>query len=423
MKSGRRLLMLAYYFPPQNTSGASRPSRFAKYLEQLGYSLRVISLATDDPGDIPDRVHAVPQKNGRSSFTSAASQAAYLVERAVLPYNDRLPWVPHAIAKAANSTGAGHITVVFSTSPPLATHLAALRLKKRFGVKWIADLRDPLCGNPFRTRKIGNAYDGILQRLIFENADALIANTDVVAETWRKQYPQWRDKISVIWNGFDPDESLPVPTHRSRARRIILHAGNLYRGRKPDLLLNSLARLIDASQVDPASFRVDLVGALEADALLPFSNLVEKGCLHYNGVTVPRLEASNLMADADFLLLIDINEANVGVQLPAKIFDYIRVGRPILVITTRNSPAERILADSGVPHVCLFPDESPLLADAKVQEFLKLSSDPVVASPWFWNEFDARSQAQTLSAVIDQLEETSVIAQTALPDPVVSRGK
>ncbi len=126
----------------------------------LGYSLRVVSLASDDQGDIPNGVHAVPRKGAPASLASAASHAAYLIERAVLPYNDRLPWVPHAVHEGRSIYRKWPYSVVFSTSPPLATHLAALRLKRRFGVKWIADLRDPLCGNPFRTRKIGNRYDG-----------------------------------------------------------------------------------------------------------------------------------------------------------------------------------------------------------------------------------------------------------------------
>ena len=257
----RRLLMLAYYFPPQNTSGAARPSRFAKYLKRLGYSLRVISLATEDQGEANGWVSAVPLARPARSATHRASQFAYFVERAVLPYNERLPWVPHAIEEGRRIHREWPYSVVLSTSPPIATHLAALRLKREFGLRWIADLRDPICGNPFRRRKIGYLYDKALQRLIFENADALIANTDVVAETWRREYPRLRNKISVIWNGFDPEEKVPARIeNQPHVRRTLLHTGSLYRGRHPNLLLSAVQRLIDRQLLDPGCLRIELVG-------------------------------------------------------------------------------------------------------------------------------------------------------------------
>lgn len=396
------LLMLAYYFPPQNASGAMRPARFAKYLPQFGYTPAVISLAAPGQQDALG-IHPVPAERAVPPMTALATRAAQLLESACLPYNDRLPWVPHALAEAARIRQHLSFSTVFSTSPPLATHVAALWIKHRYGVRWVADLRDPLWDNPFRVRQIGRPYDAVLERWIFRNADALVANTDVVAEAWRSRYPQWRHKIVVIWNGFDPEDKLqavPLPT---RSYQTILHAGSLYAGRHPTILLASVKRLLAQGGLEPTALRIELIGPLENSAMAPFQDLVRQGCLHYTGTMVPKCEANKCAAASDFLLLVDINELNAGLQVPAKLFDYIRFGRPIMAITTRNSPAERILSRSGVPHVCLYPDDREALIDGKVLSFLRVPTAPVVATPWFWNEFDGRTQAGALARILDRL--------------------
>ena len=87
-------------------------------------------------------------------------------------------------------------------------------------------------------------------------------------------------------------------------------------------------------------------------------------------------------------------------QVPSKLFDYIRLGRPILALTTRNSPVERILSESGVPHRCLYPDLSDAEYDRRVLEFLRLPNTPVRASETFMTRFDARHQAENLASLI-----------------------
>jgi len=137
------------------------------------------------------------------------------------------------------------VVAVVSTSPPVATHLVARRLKRRFGVPWVADFRDPLRGNPFRTRRWFFPYDALLERMLFRNADALIANTDTLAEMWNRRYPEFSGKMSVIWNGFDPEDRIAPAVKASRGRRVLAHVGTLYGGRHPGRVLSSLVRLID----------------------------------------------------------------------------------------------------------------------------------------------------------------------------------
>jgi glycosyltransferase involved in cell wall biosynthesis len=379
------ILLLAYYYPPQNTSGAARPARFAKYLAEHGCICRVVSAQATE----------APQGGFRNL---AAAGAARLVQR-YWPYHEHIEWIPTAVTQARRLIERHNIAAILSTSPPVSTHVVALWLKRRYGLPWVADFRDPIEDSPFR----GLCYDPALERAIFRHADVCIANTDTLAEVWGKRHSDAAGKVTVIWNGFDPSEKIPPAHPRLRQRKVLAHIGSIYGGRTPTLVLDSLRRLIRSGRLDPGSVGVELVGDLSDVSLAGYSDLRENGFVRCAGRYVPRSEALQFMVDADYLLLLDTNAKGTGMQVPAKLFDYLRSGQPVLAVTCRNSPTERILSRSGVSSTCLYPDDPESLLDAKVISFLRFSTTPVIASPWFWNEFDGRVHAQTLARILGRL--------------------
>ncbi len=401
------VLMLAYYFPPANFIGAARPFRFAKYLRRLGYSVSVVT--TNHASDLADgdgvlrRPGPVPAKTA----IEIASVLCSKVQRFLLPYNEQLPWLPHAVAAGSEMIVRHSPRIIYSTSPPLATQLAALVLKWRYGLKWVADFRDPLVGNPCRTRRFTSSYDSALEHLIFSQADVLIAVTDVVADSWRKRYPQWASKIQVIWNGFDPEDAVTAAPIPARPYRTMAHVGNMYAGRSPHRLLASFERLIRAGQLDPQAVRVRFIGPSDQGSLPldrpPASTLMTLGCLEYHNHVIPRADALRTISESDYLLILEGDARGSIHTVPGKLFEYIPVGRPILALTAQNSPLDRILSQSGLHFACLYPEDTDATIDAKVLCFLESSTDPVTPSSWFRTEFDGAQQALKLAHLLERL--------------------
>lgn len=404
----KHLLIFAYYFPPENTSAATRPGQFVKYLPGFGYRASVISGAhVSDPQ--ADDVWRVPDPCETSTLLTCAARTAELAQRYAAPYDDRLPWVPHAVARASKILHSEDpVPIVLSSSPPVATHLAALWIHRRYRVKWVADFQDPLWGNPGRTRSLAHVYDQRIERMIFARADAVIANTETVAGLWRSRHPRWSRKISTIMNGFDPEDVFPPSSLVTpRVHQVIAHVGALYGGRRPGPFLSAVERIITRGLADPAKLRIRLIGPMEDTCCdrrrPPFSSLAEQGCLYRSPGTVPIAEARIEMAEADCLLLLDLNDLGASLQVPAKLYDYLRAGRPILALTPHNSPTRHILEQSGVTHVCVDGQASPEHIDEALLKTLSLSRENRRASDWFWTEFDARTQTQRLARIMDRL--------------------
>jgi glycosyltransferase involved in cell wall biosynthesis len=404
----KSVILFAYYYLPDNTSGVQRAQRIHKYLPEFGHKSHVICSSHKGADTSLADVDHVPGPQTSNSRTLRLERMAAHIQRRLLPYNEQLPWVPHAVAMARIIAESNPIRAVISTAPPVGTHFAAYRTKCLLGCKWIADFRDPILGNPGRPRKWARPYDAMVQRFIFSNADAVVAVTDAVAEEWRRIYPRWRHKIHVIWNGYDPEDGFgpaPIPP---RDHRLCSHVGVLYGLRHPIALLSAMNRLTMKRLIDPDRVKMQFIGPVQDEpALLSHPDareLIERGCLVIRNELVPRSEAMMEIATSDYLLLIDIvNLSGSGYTVPAKLYDYILTGRPILAITQRNSPVDRILAAAGPLHVSLYHEDSEDATATKLLTFFAFPTDSVSPTEWFTTTFNGQRQAEALAALIDQL--------------------
>jgi hypothetical protein len=409
------VIVIAYFFDPSKAVGAMRPWRFYEYLSDLGYDCRVIT-AFPPPGSLSDAILHVPDEtaaiwDARAKQVEAgestdslplSAQVDRLARRFFLPNQAGLIWYRAAASVAENVIGARR-AVVFSTYPVLGTHLVGSALKRRKGVPWIADFRDPVLFSGWEQFAFPARFGlQTVERAILNRADIVIANTEPIADEWRQTYRN-SEKIHVIWNGFDPRSqlhALPVP---ERMQKLLVHAGSLYGGRNANVVAASLERITNSGggeKVALPAARILLVGTLR-----PESNSdkelcrrgVEQGWLEILP-RVEREEAQRMTQEADGLLLL---QPQSRVQVPAKLFEYLSIGRPILAVVPKESAVEWILTRSGVPFTCLYPEDPPEAADAKLREFLALPNTPVQPSAWYLREFDAKHQTDYLARLIE----------------------
>jgi len=438
-----QMLMLSYYFPPQNEIGAARPSRFARWLGRGGIDVTVVTSAPPAmPGAtiiptqivptqvVPTQIVHVPGVrfvrrtrpfigSRPAAFprpTRYGSAVLHVIERLLLPYDERLGWFPYAYTAAVQTLAPN--TVLFSTHPPTVTHLTALALKHRHGHPWIADFRDPLWGNPYRTSQRAAVIDPLFERLTIEHADAVIANTEASAELLRRRYPALRHKVHAIYNGYDPDDPIPLATPpQPRTRRVLAHVGRLYGNRTLLPLVLSIERLVARAALRPDELVIRQVGRTDPschDRTDPIMAALEaSGSLSILDDNVPQAQARAEMADADWLLLLDMNLINPGLQVPAKTYEYIRTGRPILALTVPGSSTDRVLALSGVPHACIDLTGSAEAFDAGVLSFLRTAHQTRAPSRAFMAGFAAPGQVRQLMAIVEQVR-----AQALLTPPL-----
>jgi glycosyltransferase involved in cell wall biosynthesis len=391
----RPVLLIAHHFPPENIIGSLRPARFFRYLPEFGYEPYVL---TGAPQPEPHPRVVVTPFNRFGIWNRIAS-------RTISPYDDKPSWAYTARQAGAELLQKERFEIILATSPPYSVHGAAHHLAKRFGIPWVADIRDPLTGNASRTQgPLFEQIDAWVERSILK-ANRVILNTEAALHHWQERYPGHAARFDYLYNGFDPQDlppsAGPLP---ARDRQILLHAGSLYNLPYAILLLSALRRLVEKGSLNPDRFQIQFVGSAPDELpLLPdFRFLAERGAAENSFVHVPQAEARQRMRNANVLILLDYYRPDGSLQLPAKIFDYLPVGRPILAVTTPQSPMQNLLDCSGLPHQSLLPTDSPDAAAAKLGKLLALPAGPYPLSPEYWNRFDGRHQTATLAQILDR---------------------
>jgi glycosyltransferase involved in cell wall biosynthesis len=356
----RKLLLVTYYFPPCAASGTFRALGFARHLPKFGWQPVVVAppqmpwepldkgLSRQVPPDTP--VYPVPYPQSR-------------LHRLAQRFISSGIWWPRALAACARAVREHHPDALLTTGPPHGIHLLGQLLHLRHGLPWVADFRDPWAAANWQARRRGlrGWWDRHCERLVMRTADVVIANAPRACAGLQAAYPQYRHKMVSITNGYDP-ENFPVTGTRppGDGRLTLLHAGELYAGRDPRPLLDALREL---SVVHP--LRLYLLGRSE-DAGFDLGAEIRRrgleGAVEFSGqVSYGRAVAE--MAAADVLLLLDTPGRRIGI--PAKLYEYLGAGRPVLALAEPDGDTAWALRESGVLHRV-----APLTDAARIKQAL-----------------------------------------------------
>jgi glycosyltransferase involved in cell wall biosynthesis len=364
-----KVLIVSMYFPPAGGGGVQRPLKLAQYLPALGIETHV--LAPDDPKwvhrdaelRVPTQawVHRVRYIGPRARKPAEELRAADGLERALvqasvtsrrlLVPDASVTWNLTAIPAAIRIVRREGIDVVLTTSPPGSVHLVGAAAQKATGVRWLADLRDPLVANPHRrsdtaAARARQATNTQLARLVARRADAVSCVSDAIADEMRGLEP--RGLVRTIANGCDFDDFAGLEYEPARRFRIT-HAGSFFGKRDPRPFLQAFADSgLDAVARFVGDFRSSDAEWAEALELGDRLELVGYAS---------RADALRLQRDSEALLLLipDAGGRGKGV-LSGKVFEYIAAGRPVLAAVPPDGAAADLIRETGTG-VVVAPDD------------------------------------------------------------------
>lgn len=370
----RRALLISFQFPPMRGSSAiQRTLRFAQHLPKFGWEPVVLSVS---PGayEATGNVQEYDLGSIEVHRTRGLDAARHLSIRGWYPRSLALPdrwmtWKFTAVRAALHLIRRRKFDVLWSTFPIATAHEIALEVAARSSLPWVAEFRDPMWQGDYPPDPRVNLAWKKLESRIFEHARRVIVTTPGAARDYRARYPEFPPAhIEVIENGFDEEaftraessRGLRTPGENPAARRLtLLHSGVIYESeRDPTQFFDALALL--KSRGDPAASRLHIVlRATGNDAA--FRSMIEQRQI---GDLVSLEPALGYVAALEEMLGVDgllvLQAANCNSQIPAKLYEYFRAGRPILALTdpagdtaatVRQSSASIIAPLDSVEHI------------------------------------------------------------------------
>ena len=416
----KKLLLITYYWPPSGGAGVKRWLKLSKYLALQGTEVHILTVNPDQASyttidhsllkDVHAKLHihqtdsfeiinyyskVVGKKNVPSAGFSNVNNDSFLQKTVnSLRSNFFIPdprrgWNKYAYKKAKEIITEHNIQTVITTSPPHSTQLIGLKLKEKFNINWIADLRDP-CTDIYYYHLLGHSrlskrIDKKMEKNVIERSDRILTVSKGLLEIFSSKSDQnIRDKIKLIPNGYDPDDfSQPLNSPKQENSFVIAYTGTMSNQYAPEVFFDALNKVKTTKRV-----KVQFIGSIASDIL---AKIRDKDYEVEVIPTVPHDQIVTFQRSADALLLVIPKVSNAKGILTGKLFEYLASYKPIVGIVPEESDAREIIEDCKAG-ICFTRNESERLA-AELTKLINSESNEIKPDKTKIQSFSRENQA------------------------------
>ncbi len=440
------VLMLVPYFAPQAHAAMFRAHKLAKYLPDYGYRPVVVTadinyLYNNDTellAELPslvevhrarhieptlrglrmalggrDRTFAalkpendLPQSgvNGRQGAQAGGNAPSRYAEivRLLGEWPDRYwTWSLAAHRLCRRLIQEQDIKLIYTSAVPTSPLAAAQSLQEEFGLKWVADFRDPV-GYGQKHSARGVIASGMEQKILnraMNNADMVTGLASSYGSIFFDLYGLPEARYRFIPTGLD-EEYLKHGSNVARDDGLLLHVGEVMPNQSPHIF-RVLARAHEINPEFMSGFRLTFVGRREINAPRVAALIESISDWPYSVEFIdhaPQAEVYSLIRRARACLLIPGRQRFWWTNF-AKLADYLALRAPCIADVPAVSEAREELDKSGNG---FFLGGKDVEADALA--LLKwLDSDQQVDAGDYSLRYTAKRQVEEFSVVFDSI--------------------
>lgn len=407
----RRVLIVAFQFPPfGGGSGLLRVLKFCRYLPESGWQPIVLtanprvyenlemSLMSEIRPDVQvTRAFALDTQK-HLSIGGRYARWMSLPDRWV-------SWIVGAIPAGWKLIRRNDVDVIMSTFPITTAVLIGLILHKLSGKLWIVDFRDPMTEDNYPNDPAIHKVWRSIEALTIRHASFFTFTSKSAMQDYLRRYPQLRvAQCRVIPNGYD-EEDFQFLSLRGKQNGLplrLLHAGVIYPDeRDPRPFFKALARLKASGEISEANLRIELRASGSEEYYESLLRKLGVNDLVHLLPSLPYRESLQNSSEADALLLIQA--ANCDHQIPAKAYEYLRLRKPILALTSHTGDTAALLREGGGATILDLADEEEICEG--LPRFLRAvgnSSHPLPNSD-FAKHYSRQNQTHELASCLNAI--------------------
>jgi glycosyltransferase involved in cell wall biosynthesis len=406
--------MIAFHYPPyKGGSGVHRTLKFSRYLPQHAWQPIVLSanikayphVGNEQLADVPEGV-LVKRAFALDTSRHLAVAGRYL--RFLALPDQWVSWWMSAVIAGLRLIRQHRPTILWSTYPIATAHLIGLTLQRLTGLPWVADLRDSMTEDSYPRDYWQRRSYVWIEKNVVRYAARIIFTAPSTREMYHCRYPRLKGECSLlIPNGYDEDDFVDIcssaASYHQNCRPVrLVHAGLIYPDdRDPKPFFRTLSSLKSNGTLGATKLKVDLRAP---------------GSEHYYERLIAELQISDIVrllpalpyrqslqdcANADGLLLFQAASCNH--QIPAKAYEYLRLGKPILALTPIDSDTGALLAEGKGATIIDLADEKAMFDG--IPKFVASLADRSHSRPdaSYVARYSRRNQTSQLATIFDEL--------------------
>jgi len=396
----KHLLVITYYWPPSGGAGVQRWLKFTKYLKEFGWRCSVVTVdptkasypIQDDSllDDVSDDIKVYRTKTfepftaykrlmGKKEVPFAGfanedrpgivEQSMRFVRGNFFIPDARVGWNEYAFKQAKEIIELDQVDAIATSSPPHSTQLVGLKLKDKFNLPWLADLRDPWTDIYYYSKMNHMGWakkkDLGLEKKVLHAADSmLMVSQDMQRLFLQKTNNERKEFMHIVPNGYDQSD---FESHQIEAsdKTTITYTGTLSE-------IYPLQTFFAVVAEEVGGLNLKFVGKMAPTYVEETKKLKLHDRIDFVD-HVPHAESISHLLSSDMLLLcIPEVEDNKGI-LTGKMFEYLASGKFIICLGPEDGDAANIIREckAGVtvdPHNKEGIKEALQLAVEKAQQ-------------------------------------------------------
>jgi len=434
----KKVLVIAYHFPPGGGPGVQRVLKHVTYLRNAGWQPVVLTV---ENGDFPARdeslVKLIPTditvvrvpilepysiyrslvgakgaaidvnvNTGEKQGRNWKAQLAEWIRATFFIPDARVGWLLTAIRAGKRIIAEHQIDAIYSSSPPYTCALIARALHRSTGLPWVVGFRDPWT-NFLTTPKrwwIPAAIDRWLEHSVFREATAVECAWMGIIDDAIAKYPGLdRSKFFHVPNGYDSSD-FPVVSDPPPSTFTITYTGSLYGRRNPSTFFAALSLLRQRGVLDPSNIVLRFVGRFGAEVLAMMAASDFASSIHNVGYVAHRESIAWLLRSNVLLLIVDEAPESSAI-VPGKVYEYLGTQRAVLALAPTGSAIEQLIqqtnAGRSVPQ-----EDVEAIASAIQTLYERWTNGESLAEPYAGaiEQFERKNAAATLARIMDNLQ-------------------
>jgi len=447
----KKVLIIAYNFPPQGGGGVQRTLKFSRYLPLFGWEPVILTVSNPDspiwdhsllrelPPDIktirvpsfeitkwerkffnffkPDIKSPNEKREGELKSTGEVTLAKprlkgflkkiYIFLTSWLRIPDhKVGWVPFALLEGLSLINSGKIDLIYVTSPPHSSQLIGMFLSKLSGKPWVADFRDDWLEDVHKINKFSRLrlkFEKYLSKKVFTNSSFIIANTEFQKELYKQNYPHLK-RVEAIYNGFDAEDFNKAREGEDKwedEKLHLCHSGYFYPGTALPLFETLKAFFLENPYLR-GKIQLDLVGHLEKEYKSWIGqNKLEEEIKSWG--YVDHISSIKFLLKSHLLLyIIDSDGDFCKGEVAGKLYEYLASGKLILAFAPEDGESEKLILKSNSGWVLNLKDRNRV--KSKLRELCELffrGELKIQQNRSYVEEFERKKLTQKLSLIFE----------------------
>ena len=436
----KRVLIITYYWPPSGGAGVQRWLKFSKYMREFGYEPLIYT--AEDPEypsiddslvkDLPDSLTVLKTKvwepydlykwftgkkkghrvntgflnlDDKKGFTEKIS--IWVRGNFFIPDARRF-WIRPSIRFLMDYLGKNPVDLIATTGPPHSIHLIGMGLARRTGLPWVADFRDPWTKIDYYKDLMltgwANRRHHKLELRVIKHASFVTVNSHDMKKDFNGLGV---DTVKVIPNGFDPEDfEEPIDTESKSEVQLdekfsLSHVGTITPSRFSPTLWKVLAELVVGNDEFARDLEIKLIGDCDYSTTQTIKELKLENWVYHTRY-VPHNEAVDILKKSQVLILLIRNTPFAKGAQPAKLFEYMCAGRPILTVGPPDGETAFFLGETKTGSIIDFNDHKGL-KDQILEYYKQYKKGKLEIQPDNINLYSRRNLTRSLTELFDQL--------------------